>query len=217
MDAPAPAPAPASTPMARLGVLPGCLLLIFGHIADAHGRKRVFLAGSALLAAFALACDFAKEELTLAVLRGFQGTGGAATIPALPWDPGTRIPPVSRARAFAFASFAAGAPVGGALGMVLGCLVTQLSCARNSSSPPRSRSPRSSPACSSSRPALLPPSPSSASARLQAMWTGVAFGGLATLLVLVAFRGVGTIKKDNSHPTPALPLHPSDKDVGAGV
>ncbi|KAJ7106899.1 hypothetical protein C8R44DRAFT_804872 [Mycena epipterygia] len=50
-----------------------------------------------------------------------------------------------------------------------------------------------------------------------AMWTGVAFGGLATLLVLVAFRGVGTIRKDNSHPTPALPLHPSDKDVGAGV
>ncbi|KAJ7077771.1 hypothetical protein C8R44DRAFT_825766 [Mycena epipterygia] len=50
-----------------------------------------------------------------------------------------------------------------------------------------------------------------------AMWTGVAFGGLATLLVLVAFRGVGTIRKDNSHPTPALPLHPSDKDVGGEV
>ncbi|KAJ7079177.1 hypothetical protein C8R44DRAFT_824880 [Mycena epipterygia] len=50
-----------------------------------------------------------------------------------------------------------------------------------------------------------------------AMWTGVAFGGLATLLALVAFRGVGTIGKDDSHPTPALPLHPSDKDVGARI
>ncbi|KAJ7106912.1 major facilitator superfamily domain-containing protein [Mycena epipterygia] len=105
----------------------GCLLLIFGHIADAHGRKRVFLAGSALLAAFTLACGFAKDELTLAVLRGFQGIGGAATIPASLGILAHAFPPASRARAFAFASFAAGAPVGGALGMVLGGLVTQLS------------------------------------------------------------------------------------------
>ncbi|KAJ7079182.1 major facilitator superfamily domain-containing protein [Mycena epipterygia] len=87
MDAPAPA----------LGVLPGCLL-IFGHIADAHGRKRVFFAGSALLAAFTLACAFVKDELTLAVLRSFQDIGGAATIPAsklihrsVARDPGKRI------------------------------------------------------------------------------------------------------------------------------
>ncbi|KAJ7452827.1 putative efflux transporter [Mycena latifolia] len=33
-----------------------------------------------------------------------------------------------------------------------------------------------------------------------AMWTGVAFGGLATLLALVAFRGVGTIGKDEPQP-----------------
>ncbi|KAJ7077799.1 hypothetical protein C8R44DRAFT_896144, partial [Mycena epipterygia] len=48
-----------------------------------------------------------------------------------------------------------------------------------------------------------------------AMWTGVAFGGLATLLALVAFRSVGTIGKDDSHPQ--QPSHPSDKDAGAGV
>ncbi|KAJ7452825.1 putative efflux transporter [Mycena latifolia] len=33
-----------------------------------------------------------------------------------------------------------------------------------------------------------------------AMWTGVAFGGLATLLALIAFRGVGTIGKDEPQP-----------------
>ncbi|KAJ7452824.1 major facilitator superfamily domain-containing protein [Mycena latifolia] len=60
----------------------GCLLLVFGHFADVHGRKRVFLAGSAVLAAFTLGCGFARDAQALAVLRAFQGVGGAATIPA---------------------------------------------------------------------------------------------------------------------------------------
>jgi hypothetical protein len=82
------------------------------------------------------------------------------------------FPPSSgRARAAAFSSFSAGAPIGGALGMVLGGLVTQLSKygyniriyiylshilfkitdipgARSSSSLRRSHSPRSSLECS---------------------------------------------------------------------
>ncbi|KAF7360738.1 MFS domain-containing protein [Mycena venus] len=110
----------------------GCLLLFCGHIADVHGRKRVFVVGSAILAAFTLGCGFVHDEVTLAVLRGFQGIGGAATIPAaVIWQLGIlahEFPPSSgRARAAAFSSFSAGAPIGGALGMVLGGLVTQLS------------------------------------------------------------------------------------------
>ncbi|KAJ7670563.1 efflux transporter [Mycena polygramma] len=106
----------------------GCLLLFCGHIADVHGRKRVFVGGSAILAAFTLACGFVHDEVTLAVLRGLQGIGGAATIPAALGILAHEFPPSSgRARAAAFSSFSAGAPVGGALGMVLGGLVTQLS------------------------------------------------------------------------------------------
>ncbi|KAJ7264038.1 major facilitator superfamily domain-containing protein [Mycena haematopus] len=106
----------------------GCLLLFCGHLADTHGRKRVFVGGSALLFAFTLACTFVHDDVTLAVLRGFQGIGGAATIPAALGILAHEFPPSSgRARAAAFSSFSAGAPLGGALGMVLGGLVTQLS------------------------------------------------------------------------------------------
>ncbi|KAK7044394.1 major facilitator superfamily domain-containing protein [Favolaschia claudopus] len=106
----------------------GCLLLFCGHLADVHGRKRVFVAGSALLAVFTLGCGFVHDEVTLAVLRGLQGIGGAATIPAALGILAHEFPPSSgRARAAAFSSFSAGAPIGGALGMVFGGLVTQLS------------------------------------------------------------------------------------------
>ncbi|KAF8145372.1 major facilitator superfamily domain-containing protein [Mycena galopus ATCC 62051] len=106
----------------------GCLLLFCGHIADVHGRKRVFVAGSGVLFAFTLGCGFVHDEVTLAVLRGLQGIGGAATIPAALGILAHEFPPSSgRARAVAFSSFSAGAPLGGALGMVLGGLVTQLS------------------------------------------------------------------------------------------
>ena len=36
----------------------GCLLLMFGRIADVYGRKKTFLAGAAWLFAFGLGCGF---------------------------------------------------------------------------------------------------------------------------------------------------------------
>ncbi|KAJ7064686.1 efflux transporter [Mycena amicta] len=106
----------------------GCLLLVSGHLADNHGRKRVLVAGSAVLAAFTLGCGFATNGVTLAILRALQGIGGAATIPAAIGILAHEFPPSQpRARAAAFSSFSAGAPIGGALGMILGGLVTQLS------------------------------------------------------------------------------------------
>ncbi|KAJ7119229.1 hypothetical protein C8R43DRAFT_1137115 [Mycena crocata] len=42
-----------------------------------------------------------------------------------------------------------------------------------------------------------------------AMWTGVAFGGLATLLALVTFRGAGTIGKDDVPPPSGARDHES--------
>ncbi|KAF5360303.1 hypothetical protein D9758_009104 [Tetrapyrgos nigripes] len=103
----------------------GCLLLICGRLADLYGRKKAFVLGSLWLLAFTIGCGFAQDALTLDILRGLQGVGPAAMIPA---SLGTLAHtfPSGPARAIAFATFSAGAPVGGSIGMVLGGIVTQL-------------------------------------------------------------------------------------------
>jgi MFS family permease len=103
----------------------GCLLLFFGRLADLYGRKKAFMIGTLCQIAFSLGCGFAQDGLTLAVLRGFQGIGGSATIPSALGILAHAFPP-SRARSIAFATFAAGAPVGGAFGMIIGGVLTQL-------------------------------------------------------------------------------------------
>ncbi|KAF8658411.1 hypothetical protein AX16_001964 [Volvariella volvacea WC 439] len=104
----------------------GCLLLMFGRLADLYGRKRVFILGSIWLAAFTLGCGFAQSNLTLDILRGLQGVGVAASIPASLGILAHAFPP-GRTRSIAFASFAAGAPIGAFMGNALGAVLTQLS------------------------------------------------------------------------------------------
>ncbi|KNZ77844.1 hypothetical protein J132_03353 [Termitomyces sp. J132] len=103
----------------------GCLLLVCGRLADLYGRKKIFIVGSVLLSAFTLGCSFARDSLTLDILRGFQGIGAAATIPASLGILAHAFPP-SRARSIAFSTFAAGAPVGAAFGMALGGVLTEV-------------------------------------------------------------------------------------------
>lgn len=43
----------------------GCLLLFFGRLADLYGRKKAFMLGSLVQAAFSLGCGFAKSMLPL--------------------------------------------------------------------------------------------------------------------------------------------------------
>ncbi|PCH40218.1 efflux transporter [Wolfiporia cocos MD-104 SS10] len=102
----------------------GGLLLFFGRVADLYGRKRSFLAGALCLAAFCLGCAFAKDEIQLDMLRGFQGMGAAACIPAGLGILAHAFPP-SRIRSVAFATFAAGAPIGAAIGSAIGGMLTQ--------------------------------------------------------------------------------------------
>ncbi|KAF7980644.1 hypothetical protein HWV62_37456 [Athelia sp. TMB] len=118
----------------------GCFLVFFGRLADLYGRKRVFVAGSLWLAVFSLGLGFANgafpsasehevalltrilvptDEITLDILRGFQGIGAAATIPSSVGIIAGAFPP-SRMRSFALATFSAGAPMGAAIGMILG-------------------------------------------------------------------------------------------------
>ncbi|KAJ7266396.1 MFS general substrate transporter [Mycena haematopus] len=102
----------------------GCLLLLLGRLADLFGRKKFFLLGTGWLVVFSLGCGFAQNATTLYILRGLQGIGPAAFIPACLGILAHTFPP-SRARSIAFATFSAGAPVGGALGTQLGALLVQ--------------------------------------------------------------------------------------------
>lgn len=106
-------------------LLQGCLLLFLGRIADLYGRKLTFLIGMVFLGAFSLGSGLSQNEITIDILRGIQGIGGAAIIPASLGILAHAFPP-SKARAIAFATFAAGAPMGGALGSLLGGTLTQL-------------------------------------------------------------------------------------------
>ncbi|KAH9895305.1 efflux transporter [Cubamyces lactineus] len=103
----------------------GCLLLFLGRIADLYSRKYTFIGGCAILGILGLGCGFAQDEITLDVLRGIQGIGAAACIPAALGILARSFPP-SPIRSIAFATFAAGAPVGGAIGFAIGGTLTQL-------------------------------------------------------------------------------------------
>ncbi|KAL0065019.1 hypothetical protein AAF712_008012 [Marasmius tenuissimus] len=97
----------------------GCLLLLFGRLADLYGRRLVFVIGSFWMLAFTIGCGCSNDPIVLSILRGFQGVGASATIPASLGILAETFPP-SQIRSVAFASFAAGAPVGGAFGTALG-------------------------------------------------------------------------------------------------
>ncbi|KAF5365655.1 hypothetical protein D9758_003166 [Tetrapyrgos nigripes] len=92
----------------------GCFLVFFGRLADLYGRKKAFLLGTSFLGAMSIGCGFAQNAVTLYILRGLQGLGPAAFLPAC-----------DLSRSAAFATFSAGAPIGGAIGTQFGALLAQ--------------------------------------------------------------------------------------------
>lgn len=54
------------------------LLLATGSLADAWGRRRVYIAGLVIFAVSSMACGLAQNALELVIARGVQGAGGAA-------------------------------------------------------------------------------------------------------------------------------------------
>ncbi|KAI0788398.1 efflux transporter [Fomes fomentarius] len=103
----------------------GCLLLFMGRLADLFGRKYTFILGCVLMGVFGLASGFAQNEITIDILRALQGLGPAASIPAGLGILAHTFPP-SPIRSVAFATFAAGAPIGAAIGSAVGGVLTQL-------------------------------------------------------------------------------------------
>ncbi|KAK8869878.1 hypothetical protein IAR55_000446 [Kwoniella newhampshirensis] len=100
----------------------GCFLLLSGRLADVHGRKIVFMCGLFVYAVFALVGGFMKNGVGLIVTRALSGCGAAMSTPSAVGIIAQNFS--GRARSTAFASFSAGAPVGGALGLLLGGLFT---------------------------------------------------------------------------------------------
>jgi MFS family permease len=61
----------------------GTAIVTGGRLADMFGRRRIFLIGTAIFAAFSLAAGLAPNALTLIFFRGLMGIGGALMWPAV--------------------------------------------------------------------------------------------------------------------------------------
>src|SRR5579864_7699989 len=60
----------------------GGFLLLGGRAAYLLGRRRMFMAGLALFTAASLGCALATSDTFLIIMRGIQGAGAAAVLPA---------------------------------------------------------------------------------------------------------------------------------------
>ncbi|KAH9000087.1 major facilitator superfamily domain-containing protein [Lactarius akahatsu] len=102
-----------------------CFLLLCGRLADLYGRKRVWLVGYSIFVVFGIGSGFAQSEKVLDTLRGMQGIGSAAIIPASLGILAKAFPP-GPSRSIAFTAFSAGAPIGAIFAIVLGGVLTQV-------------------------------------------------------------------------------------------
>lgn len=99
----------------------GGLLLLFGRVADLLGRRRMFIAGSALFTLGTLLAATATTEWMLVAGRVVQGAGAAALSPAAMSLLMLNFPGEQRARAMSL--WGAASAVGGATGVLAGGLL----------------------------------------------------------------------------------------------
>ncbi|MEU4392477.1 MFS transporter [Kribbella sp. NPDC023855] len=102
----------------------GGLLLLGGKLADRYGRRRVLLLGLAVFGLASLAGGFAEEPGHLVAARAVQGIGAAALAPAA-LSLLTSTFPSGKARVRAFGVWSAVNAAGGALGVLIGGLLTE--------------------------------------------------------------------------------------------
>lgn len=99
-------------------------LLLGGRLCDLFGQRRVFLCGVALFTLASSVGGLADTPVTLVLARVFQGLGAAVMAPASLTVLGTTFTePAARARAFGLWSAVSGAA--GALGVLVGGVVTE--------------------------------------------------------------------------------------------
>ena len=102
----------------------GGLLLLGGKAVDRYGRKPVLLTGLVVFGVASLLGGFAQVPGHLVAARGLQGIGAAAAAPAA-LALLTSTFPSGRARARAFGVWSATNAAGGALGVLIGGVLTQ--------------------------------------------------------------------------------------------
>ena len=102
----------------------GGFLLLGGRAADLLGRRRVFLAGTALFSFASLLCAFASSRGLMIGARALQGLGGAVLSPASLSIITTSFAEGAQ-RNRALGVWGAMAGLGGASGVLLGGLLTQ--------------------------------------------------------------------------------------------
>ncbi|NUP47656.1 MAG: DHA2 family efflux MFS transporter permease subunit [Catenulispora sp.] len=102
----------------------GGLLLLAGRIGDLFGRRRIFLIGLVIFTAASLLCGLAQNQETLVAARFVQGIGGAMTSAVVLGMIVTMFPePQEQAKAIGVYAFVASA--GGAVGLLVGGVLTQ--------------------------------------------------------------------------------------------
>jgi EmrB/QacA subfamily drug resistance transporter len=102
----------------------GSMLLLAGRIGDLVSRRGVFVSGLAIFTAASAACGLAESQHMLVAARFLQGIGGAMTSAVILGMIVTMFPePRERARAIGVYSFVASA--GGAVGLLLGGVLTE--------------------------------------------------------------------------------------------
>ena len=110
-------------PAAVYSLAAGCLLLIFGAVADVVGPKLMWLAGSYLYIVFTLGIGFSRTGVQMIVSRTFQGAAISMSLPTTV-SLVTNTFPRGTGRNIAFATTGVGYPLGFAVGLVLGGLCT---------------------------------------------------------------------------------------------
>ena len=101
----------------------GGLLLFGGRTGDLYGRRRMFMIGIAVFAVASLLGGLATSDLWLILTRGGQGIGGAIASPTALALIATNFPEGAQ-RNRAMGVYAAMAGAGGAVGLLLGGLLT---------------------------------------------------------------------------------------------
>src|SRR3712207_1757015 len=102
----------------------GGLLLLAGRLGDLVSRKRVFLVGLGVFTVASLLCGIAQSQEMLVGARFLQGAGGAMTSAVILGMIVTMFPePREQAKAIGVFAFVASA--GGAVGLLVGGVLTQ--------------------------------------------------------------------------------------------
>ncbi|KAL1616276.1 hypothetical protein SLS56_011489 [Neofusicoccum ribis] len=102
----------------------GCFLLLWGRIADLYGRRLVFIAGSAWVAASTIAVPFAQNEIAFNILRGCTGLGAAANVSSALGILGSAFE-AGKAKNYAFSIFGSAHSLGTIAGILFGGVIAQ--------------------------------------------------------------------------------------------